>query len=378
MKPTQQKPTKAEALAQNSRQPQAKGATSPRGATPSKGGKPAPKAEGIKGIIQSINPIMIAAGSIVLVLLLGIIFYFAFGGNEADTVQPQETTVMEVDEFGEPDAAAPNYPPDYFLASPTPIDTLATQLSIKILREHPSYAPGIGFTFPDGTVYQEGSPELQVFKQDANARILMDLNSKAQIQIDAETGEQIVVARDETTGQMLPLSSEVAAANFENQSYRAASLVVDNLIAQQSMQARNNNVIQEEVQTVEKKVVIESVLTDDEKRKYITLIDTQERENQKLRDQMADVQKDMREQRNQVIDVIQRIENSPSASQKLRASMLPKIAGLQQHSIVGDRVWFIDKEGNLTTYSIGEVIDGTSLMISGTDEGSGVVLVTPQ
>jgi hypothetical protein len=394
MKPTQKKPTKAEALGQINRPPQGNpGAPNKPGMQGNPGapnkpgmqGKPgAPKGKlvktekptGLIGVIKSIDPVMIAAGGLILVLLLGAIFYFVFAGNNVETVQPQPQSTVQ-DEFGDPDPALPVYPADHFLASPAPLQALASQMSEKALLDHPSYAPGMGFSLPDGTVYPEGSPELIALRQELNNRILMDLNSRAQVQVDSETGETVVIARDDTTGQMLPLNTEIAVANFENQAYRNASLAVDNIIAQKSMEARNNNAIQE-VPVVEKQVVVESVLTDDEKRKYITLIETQERENQKLRSQMADVQKDMLQQRNQVIDVIQRIENSPAASQRLRASMLPKITGLEQHSIVGDRVWFKDKEGNLTTYSIGEVIDGTSLMISGTDESSGVVLVTPR
>ena len=369
MKPTQKKPTKADALGQTNRPPQGK-----QGSPKGKAAK-TEKPTGLVGIIKSIDPVMIAAAGLILVLLIGAIFYFVFAGNNVDTVQAQQEVVVE-DEFGEPEEPEPEYPPDYFLASPTPIQTLANQLSNKALLEHPAYAPGMGFTLQDGTVYPDGSPEFIALRQDLNNRILMDLTSRTQVQTDSQTGKTVVMVRDENTGQMMPLSSETAASAFENQAYRSASLAVDNLIAQKSMEARNNAAQEEPV--VEKEVVVESVLTDDEKRKYITLIETQERENQKLRDQMAALQKDMLEQRNQVVDVIQRIEDSPSASKRLRASMLPKVTGLQQHTIVGDRVWFKDNEGNLTTHSIGEVIDGTSLMISGTDESSGVVLVTPR
>lgn len=373
MKPTQKKPTKAQALGQSGRPPQSQTAGN---TTKKPASKAAEKPTGLMGIIKSIDPVMIAAGGLILVLLLGALFYFVFAGNKTETVQTQQQQTVAEDEFGEPEEPEAMYPPDHFLASQTPLQTLAAQLTEKALAEHPSYSPGMGFSFPDGTVYPEGSPELMALRQDINNRILMDLNSRAQVQADPETSKIIVIARDDATGQMLPLASEMAAANFENQSYRAASLAIDNLIAQKSLEARN--AVQEVPVVVEKEVVVESVLSDEEKRKYITLIETQERENKKLRDQMAAVQKDMLQQRNQVIDVIQRIEDSPAASQRLRASMLPKITGLEQHSIVGDRVWFQDKDGNLTTYRIGEVIDGTSLMITGTDEGSGVVLVTPR
>lgn len=358
MKPTQKKSTKADALAR-----QKKGAASS-----------AKKQTGIVGVIKSIDPVMIAAAGLVMVLLLGAIFYFVFAGQPAETVQVQQPVETVEDEFGEPDPVEPVYPPDYYMSSATPIQTLATQSVDQAFVDHPNYTPGVGFTLPDGTVYADNSLEMSALERDVSDRVLMDLNTKSQVQTDSETGATRVLARNDRTGGMEPLDSEVAASTFQNQAYRTASTAIDNIVAQQ---AAAQAAAQQQA-AAEPEPEPQPAITDEEKRKYVSLIETQERENKKLRDEMAAVQKEMLEQREQVIDVIQRIENSPVASQRLRASMLPEMSGLKQHTIVGDRVWFTDNEGNMTTHSIGDVIDGTKLMISGTDEASGVVLVTPR
>ncbi|WP_296208658.1 hypothetical protein [Psychrobacter sp. UBA3480] len=289
----------------------------------------------------------------------------------ANDIAPQET----VDEF--PVDAAPIYPEGYYLASPTPIQELGRQATQKALTDHSAYVAGQGLVLANGVTLGENTPELIMMRDGVAANTTQQLQSMTQTQVDPTTGNAVILVRDDATGQMTPLSVSTQATAFEAQAYRIAATNLDAEILNQSNGAAQNVVAVVEP-VVEKQIIVESVLDDTEKRKYLDLIETQERENERLRDKIADVQDDMLDQRKQVIDVMQRIEDSPIASQRLRATMLPKSTGLTQQGIVGDRVWYADQEGRLTTYRIGEVINGTELRIASTDEATNTVLVTPK
>lgn len=362
MKPTQKKPTKAQSFAQ----PKKPDAKAKPGATEQKS-----KA---KNFFEKVNPIYLAAGALVAVLVIGLLAYLMIGNPEPEVV---ENRPPEIDEFAMDEELDPIYPADHYMSSPTPVRALAAQAAQKAIREHPKYILGQGLAVSADDIMYENSPELIALQDEVTTSVALDLAAKTEETQDPNTGKVVLRVLDQTTGRYAPINSEVTAASFEDQAFRAASTVVDSQLAQREMLRAQNNVLQESTtEVVEKKVVVESVLSDEEKRRYIDLIDTQERENKKLRAEIADLQQEMLEQRKQVVSVIQKIEDSPTANMRLKASMLPKSTGLKLHSITGDRVWFEDANGKLITHSIGEVIDGTNLMISGTDEGTGIVQVT--
>lgn len=322
------------------------------------------------------SPIMLA-GIIFGILFLAFLIFMLWPASTPDTavvandIAPQEV----VEEF--PVDAAPIYPEGYYLASPTPIQELARQATQKALTDHSAYVPGQGLVLANGVTLADNTPELIMLRDGVAANTEQQLQAMTQTQVDPTTGNAVILVIDDATGQMTPLSVSTQASAFEAQAYRIAATNLDAQIVNQSNGAAQN-VVSVVEPVVEKQIIVESVLDDTEKRKFLDLIDTQERENQRLRDKIANVQEDMLDQRKQVVDVMQRIEDSPVANQRLRATMLPKSTGLTQQGIVADRVWFTDKDGKLTTYRIGEVIEGTELMISGTDEASNIVLVTPK
>lgn len=354
----------------------------PRPGVPRPGGRPGsptgklekkPK-EGFK-----VPPVPILVGAVFGLLFIIFIAYMLWPAPTPDTavvaadIQPQNA----VDEF--PVDAAPIYPDGYYLASPTPIQELGRQAAQKALADHPSYVLGQGLVLADGTTLLDNSPELIFVRDAVSATTTQQLQAMTETQVDPTTGNAVILVRDEATGQMTPISVSNQATSFEAAAYRMATANLDAQIL--AGVGPVGPVVATAITTepvIEKQIIVENVLDDTEKRKYLSLIETQERENLRLRDKISDVQEDMATQRKQVVDVMQRIEDSPVANQRLRATMLPKSTGLKQQGIVGDRVWFEDKDGNLTTYRIGEVIDGTELVISGTDEASGVVLVTPR
>lgn len=323
-------------------------------------------------------PILVGAGFGLLLLIF--VVYMLWPAPTPDTTVVVDNTPTQevVDEF--PMDTAPVYPAGYYLASPTPIQELARQSTQKALTDHVAYVPGQGLVLANGITLGENTPELIMMRDGVVAITTQQLESMTQTQVDPTTGNAVILVRDDMTGQMTPLSVSAQASAFEVQAYKVAATNLDAQILSQSNGVAQNVVVPQQVvaPVVERQIIVETVLDDSEKRKFLSLIETQERENNRLRDKIATVQEDMLEQRTQVIDVMQRIEDSPVASQRLRATMLPKATGLTQQGIVGDRVWFEDKNGNLTTYRIGEVIEGTELMISGTDEASGIVLVTPK
>ncbi|MGP5059444.1 hypothetical protein ACTXIV_12170 [Psychrobacter celer] len=318
----------------------------------------------------------VLVGIVFGLFVLAFVTYMLWPASTPDTavvandIAPQET----VDEF--PVDEAPIYPEGYYLASPTPIQELGRQATQKALTDHGAYVAGQGLVLANGVTLGENTPELIMLRDSVAANTTQQLQSMTQTQVDPTTGNAVILVRDDATGQMTPLSVSTQATAFEAQAYRIAATNLDAEILNQGNAAAQTVVVAEPV--VEKQIVVESVLDDTEKRKYLDLIATQERENERLRDKIADVQDEMLEQRKQVIDVMQRIEDSPVASQRLRATMLPKSTGLTQQGIVGDRVWYADQEGRLTTYRIGEVIDGTELRIASTDEATNTVLVTPK
>lgn len=377
MKPTQKTPTKVDRLSQPGG-PKAGAKPAPKGAAGSKLKRPGANAQAKNKGQQPIykNPIALAAGGLVAVLILGMLAYLLITPSKPEVVENQPPTA---DEFAIDQPVEPIYPADHFMVSPAPIQTLADQVANKAILQHQGYMMGQGLTLPTGEVLMENSPELLSIKDQIATTVALDLANKTQETVDPSTGRPIVMVLDPGTGNYNPVDSEMAAAALESQALNIANTKIETVLLQrQQTQQYQENVLSgaNQPEVMEKKVVVESVLSDEEKRKYLDLIDTQDRENKKLRAELADMQDSMLEQRKQVINVMQKIEDSPNVNKRLTASMLPKSSGLKTMGISGDRVWFEDANGKLITHSIGEVIDGTDLVISGTDEGANIVMVT--
>lgn len=321
-------------------------------------------------------PALVGAAFGLVILIFVVYMLWPVSTPDTAVVVDNTPTQEVVDEF--PVDSAPIYPEGYYLASPTPIQELGRQATQKALTDHGAYLPGQGLVLANGTTLGENTPELIMMRDGVAANTTQQLQSMTQTQVDPTTGNAVILVRDDTTGQMTPLSVSTQATAFEAQAYKIAATNLDAQILNYSNAPAQNVVAVVEQPVVEKQIIVESVLDDTEKRKFLDLIETQERENERLRDKIADVQDDMLDQRKQVIDVMQRIEDSPIASERLRATMLPKNTGLIQQGIVGDRVWYADQDGKLSTYRIGEVIKGTELRIVSTDEANNTVLVTPK
>lgn len=93
------------------------------------------------------------------------------------------------------------------------------------------------------------------------------------------------------------------------------------------------------------------------------------RENQRYKEEMAKQQK-------QMIEVLQKIEDSPVASANMRARMISTATDMKVQAIQGDLIFLEDKQGQVHTYRVGDTLPGTGLVISNADSGTGLVYVT--
>ena len=78
-----------------------------------------------------------------------------------------------------------------------------------------------------------------------------------------------------------------------------------------------------------------------------------------------------------VNNVLQKVEDNRYASNKLQATMIPQSTGFKVISVLGDRVWLEDKNGELFSLTQGEKLPNTELKINDINSSTGVVLVTP-
>lgn len=365
------------------------------------GAKPAPK----KGLFS--NPLVIIAVIFGALLLIGLLVaLFAMGGDKpepkkiedgqtAASAPAAQTNVVASTVSITTTPTAPVDPTD-FSVSLTPIETLATQSVEAAVSETPQYkqAGGTGFSYPNGQMIPLTDPLVITAKQAATKRVVDVINTNGFLQqrsvngVGQSNGQSswfIKVPKQEGTENMpeyVPVTDPNASKLLkEGMKGQATSFLTEELdkVAQGANAAGQQTLAQQPVaQAVPVQAVpVQGVITQEEKQGYLDLISKQRMDNRELVRENKELKQKMQEQKQQIVNVLQKVEDNRYASNKLQATMIPQSTGFKVISVLGDRVWLEDKNGELFSLTQGEKLPNTELKINDINSSTGVVLVTP-
>lgn len=283
--------------------------------------------------------------------------------TEFTTVGTQPTTVVSIT----------NPSPDYFMNKPDPIGALAEQSTDQAIKGSPTYQPNVGLRTPNGTIIAEASPEMNTIRQAVQSGVVQTLNGAITSQSNGQGGQTLTYISP--TGQSMPLATEPAQSQVQQLAFATArdQLQSQLLIASTAQQAGTPVPVQP-VQPVQAQAA--PSLNNEEKQALMDIIAMQKQQNLQLRMQNREIKDKMATQDRQVTQVFQRLEDSPNASEKLRATMLPKSAGYKYIASINGRYWVQDKTGHITTLTSGEILPGTDLRIVDAQADTGIILVT--
>ena len=365
------------------------------------GAKPAPK----KGLFS--NPLVIIGVIFGALLLIGLLVaLFAMGGDKpepkkiedgqtAASAPATQTNVVASTVSITTTPTAPVDPTD-FSVSLTPIETLATQSVEAAVSETPQYkqAGGTGFSYPNGQMIPLTDPLVITAKQAAIKRVVDVINTNGFLQqrsvngVGQSNGQSswfIKVPKQEGTENMpeyVPVTDPNASKLLkEGMKGQATSFLTEELdkVAQGANAAGQQTLAQQPVaQAVPVQAVpVQGVITQEEKQGYLDLISKQRMDNRELVRENKELKQKMQEQKQQLVNVLQKVEDNRYASNKLQATMIPQSTGFKVISVLGDRVWLENKNGELFSLTQGEKLPNTELKINDINSSTGVVLVTP-
>lgn len=273
--------------------------------------------------------------------------------------------------------------PDDFSLSPTPVETLSQQATANALQQTPQYLNGDGMNlrYPDGSVLPSNHPYVSKATADTQTRLQDYILQNGLLQ--ERTDETGISAWNikMPDGTYAPITDPSASALArDSMSIQAVSYLTEELnlapvqppTVQQPYQGQD---MQQPMQ--QQPTVVVNAMSEQEKQEYRDLINTLRNVNQDLAKQNREVQQNAQQQKEQMVDVLQKIEDNKYASQKLRASSIPLSSGWSLHAIVNDRLWLQDPNGELVSVAEGEAIPTTGLRVLTSESSSGMVLVTP-
>lgn len=365
------------------------------------GAKPAPK----KGLFS--NPLVIIGIIFGALLIIGLLVaLFAMGddkpepkkienGQTAASAPAAQTSVVASTVSITTIPATPVDPTD-FSVSLMPIETLATQSVEAAIPDTPQYkqAGGAGFSYPNGQMIPLADPLVTTAKQAATKRVVDLINTNGFLQqrsvngVGQSNGQAswfIKVPKQEGTENMpeyVPITDPNASKLLkEGMKGQATSFLTEELdkVAQGANTAGQQPLAQQPIaQAVPVQAVpVQGIITQEEKQGYLDLISKQRMDNRELVRENKELKQKMQEQKQQIVNVLQKVEDNRYASNKLQATMIPQSTGFKVISVLSDRVWLEDKNGELFSLTQGEKLPNTELKINDINSSTGVVLVTP-
>lgn len=346
------------------------------------------------------NPLYIIGAIVAALILVGLLIMFiAMSGNDSTPQAqaiPDAPTAEEIAR-AEAEAQAANTtqaefqpvggvvatPANDFSLSATPIETLSQQSTANALQQTPQYLNGDGMNlrYPDGSLLPLNHPYIDKAIADTQTRLQDYIINNGLIQ--ERTDETGISAWNiqMPDGTYAPITDPSASSLVrDSMSVQAVSYLTEELNLAPLAPAQPQSVQQpyqgQNMQQQQPAVVVNAI-SEQEKQEYRDLINTLRTVNQDLAKQNREVTQEAQEQKEQMVSVLQKIEDSKYASQKLRASSIPLSSGWSLHAIVNDRLWLQDPNGELVSIAEGEAIPTTGLRVLNTEPSSNMVLVTP-
>lgn len=330
-------------------------------------------------------------GSLIAIIFLVWLLMSVLGGDKSPAAQPiaqptaEELRQAQLEEAEaalaerQPDAPISNLPANDFTFAADPVAALATQSVEGLINEMPEYTVvGNDIMTPDGRLMPTNDPYvLQILDETRNmvAGYVLEnrfLDSRFQ---DGQEAWYIRSGEGFNDEDYVPITDNIASTNLRDNMRIYAMEQLRPKMAAAPWQVRQDPVAA--VVEAQPQVVINPALTEAERDRLLTMIDTQRNNNLELARENQDLRKEQQEVKNKVVNLVQRLEDSPAVSAKLRATMIPESSGWKVSAIVGDRIYLINKDNITVTLSQGDKLPDSDLIISHSDESSGIVLVTP-
>lgn len=315
--------------------------------------------------------IIYGVGVFFTLLVIGLVLYLMM---PAKPKKPTEQTApTQVASVAEPVATAPppylasleNNPQGWYFNA-QPIDTLVEQ-AVDNAVVTSTYNHSGQIQSPSGATLGVNSPEFTALVSNLKATQKSEL--KQLYREEPRGAYQQIYHFDSVANKNVPISDPNEIMSIENQAKQDAVTKLNDAIMglpAPIQQAQNEQ---------EKPKVID--MTDEQRQQYLSLIQNLRDWNRRLQSENADLKKELAQQERGVTSIIQKLEDSPTANQRLRATMLPKSTGLTTEAVVGGRAWLRNvKTGALYSVEVGSILPNTELRVAELREDTGIVMVT--
>lgn len=328
---------------------------------------------------------------IILVFIL-IIWALLFAGNDtapqtaaidqqtAEEMRQEDAAMqakLEAEQQPLVDPLLASIPPDDFIFSPQPVQALASQSTDNLISELPDFVDnGTELLAPDGTYMPINSPYVTQSMAEVYNMVegyittnrLLDLRNA-----DGVDAWYIRIGQGFEDADYVPLKDPTASAEIRQNMRRYAAAEMRTKLLKAPWLNRQQ-VPQAGQQPF---AAVDPALTVEERERLLSMVDTQRSNNLDLVRENKNLRNEKNEIKNTVVNLVQRIEDSPKINANLRATMIPKESGWKVTAVVGDRIYLTNSEGVLITLAQGDKLPNSELLISHADENTGLVLVTP-
>ena len=320
---------------------------------------------------KTMNYIIYGVGAGFILLFIGLAIFLLMPADNSKKKAPAKDATM-VASVPEPVTTQPppylasfeNNPNGWYF-QPQPFDSLVDE-SIKKAIDSSPYNQGGILVSPSGTQMTPNSPEyftvVNGIRESQKAKLMQEYPT------EPRGAYQQIYHLDTVAGNRVAISDPNDILAIENQTAQDIATQLNNGIISLPAPAKEQN------QKIEPKVID---MTEEQRQRYMSLIQNLRDWNHNLQVENADLKKQLAQQEKGMTHIIQKLEDSPTANERLRATMLPKSTGLRTEAMVGGRAWVRDtKTGALYSLEVGSVIPITELRVAELKEDTGIVMVT--
>lgn len=273
------------------------------------------------------------------------------------------------------DPAIASLPPDDFVFSSEPIKALAYQSTNNVVNDMAEYTQnGAEILTTDGRFMPVNDPYFTQAQTETFNMVEAYTRDNRLLELRTKTGEESWYIRSGLGFEdvdFVPIETPAAAADLRMTSRNYAVQEMRNKLANAPWQTRQSDI------QVAPVAYVNPALSEEERDRLLTMVETQRSNNLELVRKNKELREEKVEVKNKVVDLVQRLEDSPKVAVKLRATMIPPESGWKVSAIVGDRIYLINTANEVVTLSQGDRLPNSDLIISNADESTGIVLVTP-
>lgn len=275
------------------------------------------------------------------------------------------------------DPAIANLPPDDFIFSSEPIKALAYQSTNNVVNDLSEYTQnGAEILTTDGRFMPVNDPYFTQAQTETFNMVEAYTKENRLLELRAKTGEESWYIRSGLGFEdidFVPIETPAAAADLRMTSRNYAVQEMRNKLANAPWQTR-----QSDIQNAVPVAYVNPALSEEERDRLLSMVETQRSNNLELVRANKELREEKVEVKNKVVDLVQRLEDSPKVGATLRATMIPPESGWKVNAIVGNRIYLNNTNSNeIITLSQGDRLPSSDLIISHADESTGIVLVTP-